>query len=114
MAQELATIIYPVKDLAKAKKLYSALLGKAPAQDSEYYVGFQVGTQQFGLDPNGHSSGLNGPVTFWTVTDIRQSLKALLEAGAEMVQEVKDVGGGLLMASVKDADNNDIGLMQNP
>jgi predicted enzyme related to lactoylglutathione lyase len=114
MTQELATIIYPVKDLARAKKVYSALLGTVPAQDSEYYVGFQVGTQQFGLDPNGHSNGLNGPVTFWTVTDIQQSLQALLEAGAEMVQEVKDVGGGLLMASVKDADNNDIGLMQNP
>ncbi len=114
MTQELATIIYPVKDLAGAKKIYSALLGKAPAQDSEYYVGLQIGNQQFGLDPNGHNKGLNGPVTYWTVADIQQSLQGLLEAGAKMVQEIKDVGGGLLMASVKDADNNDIGLMQNP
>lgn len=114
MTQELATIVYPVKDLGKAKALYSALLGKAPAQDNAYYVGFQIGNQQFGLDPNGHQSGLSGPVTFWTVADIRQSLATLLEAGAIMVQDVKDVGGGMLMASVRDADNNDIGLLQNP
>jgi predicted enzyme related to lactoylglutathione lyase len=114
MTQELATIIYPVKDLARAKKIYSTLLGTTPAQDSGYYVGFQIGNQQFGLDPNGHSKGLHGPVTFWTVPDIQTSLQALIKAGAEMVQEITDVGGGLLMASVKDADKNDIGLIQNP
>ncbi len=115
MTQELATIVYPVKDLAKAKALYSTLLGVAPAQDNPYYVGFQIGNQQFGLDPNGHSKGLNGPTTFWTVTDIRQSVQALLlEAGVTLVQDVTDVGGGMLMASVKDADHNDIGLLQNP
>jgi predicted enzyme related to lactoylglutathione lyase len=113
MTQELATIVYPVKDLAKAKALYSALLGTAPAQDNPYYVGFQIGNQQFGLDPNGHSKGLNGPTTFWTVSDIRHSVTALLEAGATLVQDVSDVGGGMLMATVKDADDNDIGLLQN-
>ena len=114
MTQALATIVYPVKDLAKAKALYSALLGAAPAQDNPYYVGFQVGNQQFGLDPNGHSKGLSGPTTFWTVSDIRQSLHMLLEVGATIVQDVNDVGGGMLMATVKDADHNDIGLLQNP
>jgi predicted enzyme related to lactoylglutathione lyase len=114
MTQALTTVIYPVKDLARAKEIFSTLLGTAPAQDSPYYVGFQIGNQQFGLDPNGHSKGLHGPVTFWTVPDIQKSLEALIKAGAEMVQEVKDVGGGLLLASVRDADKNDIGLIQNP
>ena len=114
MTQQLATIVYPVKDLHKAKALYGALLGTSPAQDNPYYVGFQIGNQQFGLDPNGHSKGLNGPTTFWTVSDIRQSVQMLLEAGATLVQDVTDVGGGMLMASVKDADDNDIGLLQNP
>lgn len=114
MTQRLATIVYPVKDLAKAKALYSALLGTDPAQDNPYYVGFQIGHQQFGLDPNGHSRGLSGPTTFWTVTDIRHSVQALLEAGATLAQDATDVGGGMLMASLKDADDNDIGLLQNP
>jgi predicted enzyme related to lactoylglutathione lyase len=44
----------------------------------------------------------------------RAHLKTLLDAGAVAVQDVKDVGGGKLIASVTDADGNDIGLMQNP
>jgi predicted enzyme related to lactoylglutathione lyase len=36
------------------------------------------------------------------------------QAGAQAQQEVKDVGGGKLIASVKDADGNVIGLIQSP
>jgi hypothetical protein len=39
-------------------------------------------------------------------------LKALLEAGAVEQQGVRDVGGGKLTASVRDADGNVIGLLQ--
>jgi hypothetical protein len=41
MAPVISTVIYPVKDLAKARTLYGALLGVAPAQDESYYVGFR-------------------------------------------------------------------------
>jgi predicted enzyme related to lactoylglutathione lyase len=41
-----------------------------------------------------------------------QSLKALVDAGATIIQEIKDIGGGGLIASVKDADGNLIGLIQ--
>ncbi|MCU1664922.1 MAG: glyoxalase [Pseudonocardia sp.] len=37
---------------------------------------------------------------------------ALVEAGAEVQQQVRDVGAGRLIASVKDADGNVIGLVQ--
>jgi predicted enzyme related to lactoylglutathione lyase len=46
------------------------------------------------------------------VSDIRQSLRSLLDAGAHTVQEVRDVGGGRLIAWVGDADNNVFGLLQ--
>jgi hypothetical protein len=59
-----------------------------------YYVGFRVGDQEIGLDPYGHTLGLTGPVGFFQVSDIQQSLQALLDAGAPAQQEVKDVGGG--------------------
>ena len=65
-----------------------------------------------GLDPNGHSQGMMGPIAYWHVNDIEGTLKALLDAGAEPVQPIKDVGGGKLIASVKDADGNVIGLVQ--
>jgi predicted enzyme related to lactoylglutathione lyase len=112
MTEGLTAIIYPVKDLAKAKTLYSALLGVSPSMDEPYYVGYDVGGLDVGLDPNGHGQGMTGPVGYWHVDDIRKSLKALLDAGAVPKQEVKDVGGGKLIASVTDADGNVIGLIQ--
>ena len=113
MTSGLSTVIYPVKDLARAKALYAALLGE-PAMDAPYYVGFQVGDQQLGLDPHGHDQGLTGPVGYWTVDDITGQLSRLVGAGAQELQPVRDVGGGKLIASVKDQDGNIIGLMQNP
>lgn len=112
MAQGMKTIIYPVSDLAKAKVLYSELLGVRPVMDEVYYVGFKVDGQDVGLDPNGHGKGQTGPVGYWHVDDVHKSLRALLDAGAQTLQEVKDVGGGKLIASVKDADGNVIGLLQ--
>ena len=71
MASGMQLIVYPVKDLAQAKKLYSALLGVAPYVDSPYYVGFRVGDQEIGLDPNGHLQGLTAPLAYWWVDDIK-------------------------------------------
>jgi predicted enzyme related to lactoylglutathione lyase len=113
MNKGVKTIIYPVRDLAKAKTLYTALLGVKPPMDAPYYVGWNVEGQDVGLDPHGHSQGMTGPVAYWHVDDIRQSLKTLLDAGATPQQEVRDVGGGKLIASVTDADGNVIGLIQS-
>lgn len=112
MTSGLKTVIYPVKGLAQAKTLYGKLLGVAPAMDEPYYVGFRVGDQDVGLDPHGHSKGLTGPVGYWDVDDIQERLQQLLDAGAEVLQAINDVGGGKLTASVKDADGNIIGLLQ--
>lgn len=113
MTEGIQTFIYPVKDLAKAKILYSKLLGAEPYMDEVYYVGFSVNGQDIGLDPHGHSKGMTGPAGYWHVDDIQSSVRALLDAGAEEQQEVKDVGGGKLIASVKDIDGNIIGLIQS-
>ena len=109
MNQGVKTVIYPVKDLAKAKALFTALLGKEPYADAPYYVGYKIEGQDIGLDPNGHKHGMT---PYYQVDDIKQSLQALLDAGATPVQDVKDVGGGKLIAIVKDADGNIIGLTQ--
>lgn len=114
MNQGIRTVIYPVKHIAQAKMLYSTLLGVEPTMDEPYYVGFRVGDQDIGLDPNGHQQGMTGPVGYYHVSDIQNSLQSLLDAGAKVQQAVKDVGGGKLIASVKDADGNMIGLIQLP
>ncbi|MGQ0805687.1 MAG: VOC family protein [Actinomycetota bacterium] len=112
MTSGMKTVMYPVKDIAAAKQLYGKLFGVAPYADEAYYVGFNVGGQDVGLDPNGHSKGMTGPVGYWHVDDINESLEALLEAGAVTQEPIRDVGGGKLIATVTDADGNSIGLLQ--
>jgi len=113
--QGIRTVIYPVKDIAQAKALYRGLLGVEPYADEAYYVGFRIGDQEIGLDPNGHRQGMTMPVAYYNVTDIRKSLQLLLlAAGTQIQQDVKDVGGGKLIATVKDIDGNIIGLIQLP
>lgn len=111
MKQGISQVVYPVKDLAKAKAIYSKFLGVEPYADMPYYVGYRVGDQEIGLDPNGFSTS-SGPIAYTEVADIKASLKALLDAGAQLVKDPTDVGGGLLIAQVKDADGSVIGLKQ--
>lgn len=109
MNQGIRTVVYPVKDIAQAKAQFTALLGVEPYVDSPYYVGFKVGDQDIGLDPNGHKAGTT---VYYHADDIKKSLQWLLDAGAQVLQEINDVGGGRLIASVKDVDGNIIGLIQ--
>jgi len=111
MTSGLSTIIYPVKDLDRAKTMYAALLGVDPIMDQPYYVQFDTAGQEVGLDPNGHGKGMTGPVGYWHVEDINASVARLVAAGATEQEPVKDVGGRLI-ASVTDADGNAIGLIQ--
>jgi predicted enzyme related to lactoylglutathione lyase len=114
MAQAFSVIVYPVKDLDRAKALFQTLLGTEPYADSPYYVGFRLGDQEVGLNPHGQIEGLTGPTCFRNVDDIRASLQALIDAGAQTQQDVRDVGGGKLTATVRDPDGNVLGLVQEP
>ena len=114
MSHGIKTIIFPVKDLAAAKALYRTALGVDPYADEPYYVGFRIGDQEIGLDPNGHNHAMNGPVVYCHVDDVTGSLRDVVEAGGETQQDVKDVGGGAQAAIVRDADGNVLGLIQHP
>lgn len=110
MARSIKLVVYPVKDLEKAKAFYTKFLGVEPYADSPYYVGFRDGDQEVGLDPN----STVGPIGYIAVDDIETRLQELTAAGGEVVQAPKDVGGGLLIAQVKDTDGNVLGLRQQP
>jgi predicted enzyme related to lactoylglutathione lyase len=113
MAPVLKTILYPVENIETAKAIFTALTGDKPHADQPYYVGFQVNGTELGLVPNGHQAGMTGPTGYWHVTDIRAHIDALTKAGATLVQEPKNVGGGRQTAIVNDADGNAIGLIQD-
>ena|ERR1700722_11444701 len=109
MAQDIKLIVYPVKDLAAAKTLYGKFLGVEPYADGEYYVGYKLGNLEVGLDPNGQTV-----IGYINVADIKSELQTLVDAGATVQQDPKDVGGGLQIAQVKDVDGNVLGLRQSP
>ena len=48
----LRTGIYHVSDLQRAKAWYRELLGADPYFDEPFYVGFEVGGFELGLDPD--------------------------------------------------------------
>ena len=110
MNQGVTTVVYPVKDIAKAKVVFRELLGVEPYADAPYYVGFKVGNQDIGLVSNSQNEEMTA---FYHVDDIKKSLKLLLDAGGKTLQEIKDVGRGRLIASVKDENGNIIGLIQD-
>lgn len=114
MKQGMQLVVYPVKDIGRAKALFREVLGVEPYADAPYYVGFRIGDQEIGLDPNGHEKGMNGPIGYVEVDDIGGRLRAFVKAGARERQGVTDVGGGKLIAWVEDADGNLVGLQQNP
>jgi len=109
MTQAIKLIVYPVKDLEAAKTLYGKFLGVEPYADTPYYVGYKLGNLEFGLDPNGQDV-----IAYIDVDDITSELQTFVDAGATISQEPKDVGGGLLIAQIKDANGNVLGLRQSP
>ena len=114
MPSNVSSIIFPVNDLAASTRLFRALLGADPVHEAAYYVGFRVGGQDIGLDPNGHRTGNGGPTCYWEVDDIEQARQRLLDAGATEKEPVHDVGGGKLIAVFVDADGSPLGISKTP
>ena len=108
MARNVKILVYPVGDVEKAKAFFGKFLDVEPYVASAYYVGFRVGDMEVGLDPNSKV----GPIAYTDVLDIKGALQAMTKAGGVVVQDVKEVGGGLLIARVKDADGNVVGFRQ--
>ena len=105
-----ALIVMPVSDAEGAKAIYRALLGIDPYVDSAYYIGFQTGSGEIGLDPNSQGGG---PLPYWDVEDLDSVIDTLTAAGATVKKEPTEVGGGLTIAVLVDADGNQIGLRQS-
>lgn len=111
----LRTAIYHAPDLAKAKSWYSKILGFEPYFDQPFYVGFNVGGYELGLDPDPSSSAsAGGVVVYWGIEDADAALKNLLSLGAAERTNVQDVGEGIRVATVLDPFGNILGVIENP
>ena len=113
MARGLNALLFPTSDPARMKRLLSVVLGGEPAFDDAYYVGWQMGGLNIGLDPNGRTRGMAGATPFFDVEDIRATVDALKALGATLEEDVRPVGGGMLVAILSDQEGNMIGLSQS-
>jgi predicted enzyme related to lactoylglutathione lyase len=109
----LRTAIYPAPDLQAAKTWYEQVLERKPYFDEPFYAGFAVGGFELGLIPDGET-GIAGPQPLWGVADADAALARLLALGADLLEPVTDVGGGIRVAVVKDPFGNRFGIIENP
>src|ERR671918_2589864 len=102
--QGLRTVIYYAPDLAKAKAWYRQVLGIEPYFDQPFYVGFNVGGYELGLDPDPESGapGAGGTGAYWGVEDAEAALARLIALGAREHRGVQDVGESIRVATVQD------------
>lgn len=100
------SLVIPVSDLAAAKAVYSALFG-APHTDEPFYVGYNVGGFEVGLNPAG-AGGV--PVAFADVEDLDATRETLLAAGATERDAPRQVGPGARVCVLADAEGNPFGL----
>ena len=110
----LRTVIYHAPDLANAKEWYTQAVGQEPYFDEPFYVGFNVGGYELGLDPNATSSGAGGAVAYWGVSDAPSAVARLVSLGATIRSDVQDVGEGIKVATLADPFGNVIGIIENP
>jgi len=115
MIRGMRTVIYPAPELDAAKDWYTKALGFAPYFAEPFYVGFEVGGFELGLDPNATpSTGGTGVLPYWGVNDCADAYARLLELGATELSGVQDVGGGIKVATVRDPFGNAFGIIENP
>lgn len=115
--QGLRTCIYRVTDLSKAKAWYSEVIGNGPYFDEPFYVGFNVQGYELGLIPDEADQPVaneGGVHTYWGVDDAQATYQRLLDLGASPHEAPNEVGGGIVVAMVKDPWGNLLGVIYNP
>ena len=104
-----------VDDLERAKEWYANALGVEPYFDQPFYVGFNIGGFELGLDPDmtGVTKGSNA-IAYWGVKDAAASYERLLDLGAKKHRELQDVGSNIKVATMTDPFGNILGIIENP
>lgn len=112
----LRTVVYMVPDVNEAKKWYTDAFGIAPYFDEPFYVGFNIAGYELGLQPLEMKAEdkTKSVYAYWGVEDIHKAYDHFLALGAIADEAPNNVGGELMVASVKDPWGNLVGLIYNP
>ena len=104
-------IIYTVTNLDAAKAMHAAVLGVAPHTDQPYYVGFNVGGFDIALVPHDPKGDRPQPIAYIAIDDLDDAIADAQCAGATVLSEPHDVGGGIRLATLNDLGGNITGLI---
>ena len=83
MIKGLRTTIYKVSDLKAAKAWYAKAFNITPYFDEPFYVGFNVGGFELGLNPDAAANQPGGVLSYWAVDDVEKAYSHLLALGAK-------------------------------
>ena len=108
----LRSLIYPTLNLNEAKKWWITFLGVDPYFDEPFYVGFNVGGYEIGLNPGAAMEF--GPITFIGVKSIEESLALAKGKGAYVESGIDEVGDGIKVAQLISPTGERFGFIFNP
>lgn len=112
MIPGLKAAIYYVDDINKAKAWYNQVLRTKPYYEKPFYVGYDIGGFELGLEPGKAIRG-NSPIVYWGVQNVAQELTRLISLGAAENGAVKVVNGDVKVASIIDPFGNIFGMIEN-
>ncbi len=112
----LRTVIYKVADIKEATQWYTNILGFEPYFNEPFYVGFNIAGYELGLQPEEGQPAkkADSVIAYWGVADVEATHAMLIAAGATPHEDPAEVGGGIVVAAVKDPWGNVFGIIYNP
>ncbi|HEY9006814.1 VOC family protein [Ohtaekwangia sp.] len=112
----LRTAIFKVSDIVKATEWYSRAFETTPYFNEPFYVGFNIGGYELGLQPEEKPVKVKAEsvLVYWGVLAVEQEYERLLALGATEHEKPQNVGGDIIVATVKDPWGNILGIIYNP
>ncbi|MEI7509272.1 MAG: VOC family protein [Flavobacterium sp.] len=111
----LRTTIYKTNDILNAKEWYIKAFNIQPYFDEPFYVGFNITGYELGLQPEeAPLSKSDAVVSYWGVENIKETFDHFINLGATIHEAPQNVGGEIVVATLKDPWDNIIGLIYNP
>jgi uncharacterized glyoxalase superfamily protein PhnB len=112
----LDTVIVFTSRMKALAAFYSQGLGIGPYQESPKHLGCRIGSVYFGFDQVDAESDKGpkgfGPTIWFTVEDIEDSFRRLVELGATVRYPPTKKPWGAKLASLEDLDGNIFGISQ--
>lgn len=111
----LRTTIYKTNDIANAKEWYTKAFNIQTYFDEPFYAGFNIAGFELSLQPEETPiSKSDAVVSYWSVENNNEKFDHFLHLGLKIHEAPQNVGGEIVVATLKDSWNNIKGLLYNP